>query len=484
MSTGTIDSSGGLTTNSTLTNSGASGALQITGLASGINTNEIIQAELAEQEAPMNNMESEITGMQSLDGQLTSVQSSLQLVLVDVQILGDASTFFPTQAVTSTDSSLVDATSTGGVGAVIGSSTVEVTGLAAAAQRTFAFTSPTSPDTVTIDGKPLSLDAGATSSDLANAINSDDSLDVWASATNSGQIVMSNRTTGKETGSYIQVSDTAGSLVENTALQNAGQDAAYTINGVPGSSSTDTVTGAIPGVTLTLNGVTGAGDPVTVGVSPPAPDTSAIAQQVSQFVSDYNSALSGIESATSTMPSNSSTGGTYNPNGGSLYGDVELESVMSNMRDAMIQPGAGLPTGMASMSDIGITTGASTGGLSSSAINGMLTVNTATLDQALQTNPNGVQAVLQTWATNLGKILNNESGPGGAIQTRINGDQDEITNLQNQYSSLQTLFAQQEKSMEQQWATVEGTLSKLQSQSSSLTSFANSSSSSSSSSSS
>ena len=43
--TGTsITTSGGLTSGSTLTNSGAGGELQITGLASGINTNEIIQA--------------------------------------------------------------------------------------------------------------------------------------------------------------------------------------------------------------------------------------------------------------------------------------------------------------------------------------------------------------------------------------------------------------------------------------------------------
>lgn len=76
MSTGSINSSGGLTSTSTLTNSGADGALQITGLASGLNTNEIIQAELAEQELPITNMENEITGLNTESSQLGSIQSS------------------------------------------------------------------------------------------------------------------------------------------------------------------------------------------------------------------------------------------------------------------------------------------------------------------------------------------------------------------------------------------------------------------------
>ena len=57
----TISTSGGLTSTSTLTNDGAGGQLQITGLASGINTNELIQAELAVKELPLTNMQDTIT---------------------------------------------------------------------------------------------------------------------------------------------------------------------------------------------------------------------------------------------------------------------------------------------------------------------------------------------------------------------------------------------------------------------------------------
>lgn len=482
MAAGSIDTSGGLTSNSTLTNDGANGALQITGLASGINTNEIIQAELAEKEQPIDDMQNEIAGIQTEDSQLTSIQDALQGVLTDVQNLGDPSTFFPTQTVTSTDPSLITATATGGVGAVIGSSTIGVTQLASAASRTFTFTSPTSTDNITIDNQPLTISAGETSAQVADAINSSDNYDVYASATDSGTLVLSSRSTGLQSGSYIQVSDPGSALVEQTSLANAGQDAEYTVNGVAATPSpTDTVANAIPGVSLTLNGVTG-NDPVTVTVSPPGPDTASIVQAVQQFVSDYNSAIGQIESVVNTAPASESNSSDFNPNSGSLYGDDELENVLSDMRDAMIQPGSGLPAGMAALSDIGITTGASTGTISQSAINGDLSVNTTQLEQALQSNPQGVQAVLQAWSTNLGNVINNEAGPGGGIDSRLDGDSQEVTNLQTQYSAMQTLFQQQEQDMEQQWAQVEATLSKLHSQSTALTSFASSQSSSSSSS--
>jgi flagellar hook-associated protein 2 len=484
MSTGSIDTSGGLTSSSTLTNDGADGALQITGLASGINTNEIIQAELAEQEMPLEDMQSEISGMQTVNNQLTSFQTSLQNVSSDAQALGDPSLFFPTQSVTSSNSSLVTATSSGGVGSVIGSSTIEVSQLASAAQRTFNFTSPSSNDTLTVDGQSLTVTAGQTAQDVANTINGSNTYDVWASVNTSGQLVLSNRSTGNTNGNYINVSDAGGSLVEDTADAQDGQDAEYTINGVAGSSTTDTVTGAIPGVTLALNGINTSADPVTVTVDPPSADTASIISAVQQFVSDYNSSINSIESAVNTAPASETTSSDYNPNDGSLFGDDDLENLLSEMRDTMYQPGAGLPTGMAALSDIGITTGASTGTIDQNSVDGDLTVDTATLTQAIESNPSGVEAVLQSWSNSFQTLVNNEAGPGGSMSSRIEGNTTEITDLQNQYSSMQTLFNQQEQDMEEQWASVEATLSQLHDQSTSLSSFATAASSSSSSSSS
>ena len=59
----------------TLTSATSNSPLQITGLASGLNTNAIIQAELAEAELPITNMQTEVSGLQN-DGQRPSARSS------------------------------------------------------------------------------------------------------------------------------------------------------------------------------------------------------------------------------------------------------------------------------------------------------------------------------------------------------------------------------------------------------------------------
>jgi flagellar hook-associated protein 2 len=453
--------------------SNTNGLLQDTGLATGLDTNAIIQAELSVQELPLSNMASEIAGLRTVNSQLTSIQSGLQTVSLDAQALGDVTLFSPVQTVSSTNSSLVTATSTSGIGGVIGSSVVEVDSLAGAAQRTFAFTSPSSADTVTIDGQQVNLAAGASSSDLAQSINSNSNLDVWASATSSGQLVLSSRTTGQQSGSYIAVSDTGGALVEDPTKANAGANAQYQINGVAGSSPTDTVTGAIPGVTLTLNGVTSTTNPVTVTVNPPAPDADSIVAAIKQFVSDYNSSVNAIGSAVNTQPANSSTGGAYDPNGGSLFGDNDLAGFLSLMRTSMYTPGSGLPAGLAALSDIGITTGAATAGgsSSSSSIAGNLTIDTAKLTAAIQNNPNAVKSILQSWSQGFQATVNNEAQPGGTLDARIQGNNTLSTSLNSRYTTLQEQFANEQKAMQQQWAQIEATISTLKQQQSYLTNY-------------
>src|SRR5208282_4009172 len=99
---------------------------------------------------------------------------------------------------------------------------------------------------------------------------------------------------------------------------------------------------------------------------------------------------------------------------GTLYGDDELTSLLSNMRELMYTPGAGLPSGMASLADLGISTGAPTGGEpTQSSLSGALTVNASTLAAAIQSNPTGVQQVLSSFATSFQSLVNADAGPGG-----------------------------------------------------------------------
>ena len=301
MSTQSVGSSSSSATSSSqyasgdqLTSLGTGSPLQVTGLASGLDTNAIVNALMAAQQQQVTNLTNQQTGLTAMNTQLTSIQTALTKVANDAQALGNPSLFAFTQTINSTNPTLVGATATSSNGAVVGGYQVSVTQLASASQRTYQFTSPTSADTITIDGQQISLAAGATAQDLVNAINSNGNATVWATVTNSpssgpATVVLSDRATGQPDTptDFINLSDPGAALTEQTQYAQAGVDAQYTINGgatqysssntisgaavtgTPNSTTNSGATQTIPGVSLSLNGVTGS-TPVSVTVGSPA----------------------------------------------------------------------------------------------------------------------------------------------------------------------------------------------------------------------
>jgi flagellar capping protein FliD len=183
---------------------------------------------MAVKQQPLDNLENQQALLNARNNELETLQGELQTVQTDAMALLDPSLYHPTQSVTSSNSSAVSASLTSSNGAVQGGYAVSVTALAQSAQRTFTFSSANA-DTFTIDGQAVSVTAGESAADFASSVNSNSNLDVYATATQSGNIVLSNRATGQQTGSYIQVVDSGGTLAEITADANPGQDAAYDV---------------------------------------------------------------------------------------------------------------------------------------------------------------------------------------------------------------------------------------------------------------
>lgn len=439
---------------------GGNGApLQITGLASGLDTNAVISALMSIEQQPLTNLQNQQKGLQALNGNLSSIQSALQGLVSSAQALSSVSLFSNTQTATSTNPTLVSATTNSGVGAVVGGYQIAVTGLATAAQQTFNFASPAAQDTVTVgqgsNSRTYNLNAGAQPQDLVDAINADSSGLVWGTVVN-GQVVLSNRTTGAA--STFSVSDTGGALSLQSST--AGHDAQFTVNnGATQTSASNTVTTAIPGVTLTLGGVTGSGGPVTVSVGAPSISTSAIQTAVQNFVSSYNSVVNQIQTQLSQSPSRS------DPTQGQLYGDPELNDLLSNIRQSIYQGGSGLPAGMASLMDLGVSTGATTGSSvpSQTAISGQLTLDANALTQAITSNPSGVTNVLKAFSQNFTNLVNPVAQPGGSIDSRVQGDNQQISDLTNQISNMQAALSDRQNQLQQQFAQLEALLSQNQS---------------------
>jgi flagellar hook-associated protein 2 len=454
---------------SSLSVSSAAGSpISISGLASGLDTSSIISALMAVEREPVTHLTDEQEKLQGQQKQLQSVQSSLQQLALAASEFSLPSLFETSQTVTSSEPSRVSAATSEGAG--IGGHEVEVTQLANSAQRTFTFTSPTAEEALTIDGHSFTVTAGESAKQLAGAINSDSEATVYAAVLESGTLVLSDRATGNTGGEFIQVSDPGGTLIEKAGTAKEGKNAEYTVDGVAGSSSSNTVTNAIAGVTLTLNGLTTTG-PVTINVQAPEASVSAVETQVQSFIKLYNSTVEAIQKQLSTKPIAKPTSAAEYATG-TLFGDYELESLLGSMREAMYEPIVGLPTEMSNLSDIGVSTGAASGGgaTSQAAIEGQLTLDPAKLAEALQANPAGVQQMLQKWSQGLQSTLNAVAEPGGTLEARANGDTAQITELTSQITTMNEMLALREKALQATYAQLESAISQNTSQADWLTS--------------
>ncbi len=463
MSTSSVPSSTSSTSTGLNLSSLGSGGLQITGLASGLDTNQIITEEMSIYQQPVTNLQNQQSGLTAMNKALTSIQSELQTLSADALAVGDPTLFKTQQSVNSSDPTRVTATSATGAG--VGGYQVAVTQLANSAQATYGFTSPTSgSDNVTINGSPYTIAAGESVQDFVDSVNSDQSGTVFAAATNSGTVVFSSRQTGAS--SAVAVNDVSGGGALAFQSQRAGQDALFSVDGTSGSSASNSVTNAIGGVTLTLTGVTTTSGPITVNVGAPAPNATNISNAVNTFTTQYNKVITDIQTQLAQQPSST------DPTQGTLFGDPELQDLLSSMRSQMFTGGSGLPAGAASMEDIGVSTGATTGNgaVSSSALAGDLTLDPTALTNMLQSNAGSVKSILGSWSSSFVNIVDNASDSGGTIAARLSGDNSQISNLGNQISSMQSALTDKQNFLVQEFAQLEAALSSNQSLSSSLTS--------------
>ena len=249
-------------------------------------------------------------------------------------------------------------------------------------------------------------------------------------AFSSGQIgfTIDAGATDFEAGDQFTVTTTAPPL---NFHQVAGRNASLTVDGIPISSSSNTVSDVIPGVTLNLVGGT-AGSTVNVSV---APDTTAATQAVTGFVASYNTLITLINSQF-VPPSN---GGAAPP----LSGNSSLRLLQSNLLNDVTYS-LDHNNGLVSLATLGVTM-SNNGTLSvdASRLNDAITNHTADFQnffQSVETNNKG-------WAQNFGTdLLNiNDSTQGlinveltqntatqKALTTQINNFEDRLAITQQQ----------------------------------------------------
>lgn len=447
----------------------ASPLLNIGGLASGLDTNAIVDQLMALERQPRTKLDQQATLVTARQAALADFQTRLRAVEAAAKDLRSVTLWTQQQTAATSDPTRLAASIVPGAGAGVGGYQVEVSQLANAAQRTYAFRSPAAAGTITIDGHDTSVAANASIADVVAAINSDARATVYAAATDSGTLVLSARRTGDTGTGFIAVTDGTGALTEDTAKAKQGRDALFTVDGVAGSASTNEVTNAIPGVRLSLRGVTSVSGPLTVTVGAPTADTQVIKDKLRAFVDVYNSTVDAIrEKLDERSVPNARTDADRQK--GLLHGDLTLTAILGQMRQAIYTSVRGLPAGMSSLADLGVTTGSASATISRDALAGKLQIDSVRLDAALANNANGVRDLLAGpanaggWVRGFERIVHDADTTGGTIDVRISGADAELKRLQSAMGDMDDRLALKEQTLRAQFAAMEAALAQSQAQ--------------------
>ncbi|TDA65480.1 MAG: hypothetical protein D9V47_13430 [Clostridia bacterium] len=438
--------------------------MQISGLASGLDTESIIQELMAIERRPVTLLETrkadldvEYNAWGDVRTRLTSLQSPLTTLKLSF-------TFTAKKATSSNESIL---TASAGTAATPGAYTVEVTSLAKAHVVASA-QGATAPEggTFAINSQEISVSAGATLANVRDAINNAEA-GVTAQLIDDRLVITSNTTGTAGTISFsddptTNVLEDLGVLVSGSpnTVQSAA-DAALTINGLDVIRSTNTITDLIEGVTINLKDTTAS--PVTLTV---ASDTEAITGAVQAFVDQYNSVMDFL----ATKMGKTATGEPAE-----LFGDPTAARIQQQLKQLVTDRVAGLTASYTSLADIGITTADTSATLGFSQA-GKLTIDTAKLQAALEDDPDAVAALFNSntgttkgvavrLASYVDSLVKYGTGVGAGV---INNKQDMISeqmkDLEDQIARWEDRLALREERLWRQFTALEQALSTMQAQ--------------------
>lgn len=436
--------------------------IQLMGLGSGMDTGAMLDALMAIERQPRQKIAYKQVAAEARKNALTDIQARLNTLKFASADLGGVLAWGDTQTVTSTNDAKLSAVKTGGVGP--GTYTFDVTQMASAARNTYTYSPPGADTTVTVgsgaSSATIALTAGTSLDDFAAKINATPASGVFA-VNVGGKLVLSSRTTGAA--GAISLDLGSGPLTPDEAV--AGKDAQFSIDGGPvQTSSTNTIKNAIPGLDVTLKGLTGAGgESVTVGA--PAPDLTQVKAKIRSFITAYNDTQSALrtryEEKAVLNPQNNVDAAK-----GSLYGDVGLSQIMSSLRGGVGGPVAGADPSLSLLSQIGISTGASTGDgtLNQDAISGKLVFDEAKFDAAYAADPEKVKTLLGVggsgFAQAFGGVVGQYSSVDGALGGRIAQADSAIQSVKSSLDAFDKRLDMRQQYLQNQFTQMESAIAR------------------------
>jgi flagellar hook-associated protein 2 len=448
--------------------------IQLSGLA-GIDTASIISQLMAAERAPRARIELEQSATTKRQSLLQDLGTKLTALKNANDDLKSVATWVDTQTVETGDATKFTATRTGG--APPGGYDVAVTQLATAERVTYDWQDLASDGPLTFlnkDGSQrasVDLKAGATVDDAVAAINSSTDANLYAVNVN-GDLVLAAKSTGDSSGFSV-----TGAGIETERV--AGLNAKITVNGTAVERQTNTIADALPGVTLNLKAKTTGTSTVGLTIGAPGPDAAGITGKIQNFVTAYNALVTATRADLDEKRVPNATT-TADAQKGTLFGDSGLSTMLSQFRSAVGAPIAGL-TGLTSLADIGVSTGAANTATSvnQDSVDGKLSFDKDKLAAALSSNPLGVRKLLgglgatsgfsQAFATAIAPL----QGTGGVFDTRVGSATTQLADIKDRLATFDSRMDAKEAAYQRQFTALETALQKSQSVGSSLAGYLN-----------
>lgn len=457
--------------------------VNFTGLASGIDSNALIEALLDQQR------QTQIIPLQDKIADLQDTNSALDELKTLIGTLSSAASKFRvvnggalSKTASSSDESIV--TASAGNAAQSGVYNLTVNQLASnatfsfddrfsttgavidsginngdpEADRTVSFTVGSGSSSETID---IVLTDSTTASEFVSSFNESSEL-ATASLVNMGTaespsyaIVVNTQNEGVDKGSFSVDSVGAGISAFATYDLDQADDANFSIDGISGTitRSSNTVSDVINGLSFKLESTGTA----TISI---APDPDTTQSSVQDFVDAYNEIVNFI--AENDLITRDDSGGKDEITFGALTSTALDESIMSSIRSDLSASGLSGNT-INILADLGVTTDR----------DGTLAFDTDKFTEAISSEPASVESILE----NVGEALAAVDGTlaqytrfGGLLDQTTNSNDTQISNYENRIGIVEKNLAEQETSLMNRYARLESLIAQMNSQQSTLAS--------------
>lgn len=454
---------------STSSSSSPSG-ISFSGLGSGLDIQgivaQLVRAEGAPQQQLLTNRQTSFNATLSALGQLKSGLSSVQTAADALKNLDT----FRTRTATVSDSTILNASAIPGT--ALGTYQVEVDQLATAQKQASvgfaAATSTVGSGTLnfSVGGSAFSVSVAATDTltnirDNINAAAGNKGVQASIINVDNGtggtvsKLVFTSLNTGSSNAVTVSAVDSDGNntdasglsqLASNNLTQiSAAQDSIIKIDGNQVTSASNSVSSAVTGLTLNLTkAVVGTNVAVTVGA-----DSSPITTALQTLVTNYNKYQTTNAGLTSYDPTANQAG--------PLLGDSTANGVNNALRSLMGQNYTTGSTTVQNLADIGIQVDK----------NGVMTLDTTKLNQALATDPNAVKTMLTDATNGLSAKVDNVLNPylqyNGILDSRTQSINTQLQSITKQQSDLQARLTQYQTSLMAQFTAMDAYVAQMNS---------------------